>query len=102
LKALVSIDRFVLDAVRKNPSLMGEVVVGWLTCIAFVDATDSPRSKTATFSNVAYRRLARLGRALAKTSENERFHSELDYLQSEFKSWVNKSPDQIKQRYSEA
>jgi hypothetical protein len=102
LKALASIDRFVLDGVRKNPSLMGEVVLAWLTCIAFLDATDSPRGKTATFSNNAYRRLSRLGRGLAKTSGNERFHGELDYLRAEFKSWVNKTPDDVKHRYSEA
>ncbi|MDQ3380982.1 MAG: hypothetical protein M3546_11805 [Actinomycetota bacterium] len=101
LKALMFVDRFVLDAVRKNPALMGEVVLAWSTCIGFVGARDLPRGKTARFSESAYRRMSRLGVRLRKSSKNARFDDEIDFLKVEFKSWVNRSPEEIKRKYLE-
>lgn len=98
LKALISIDRFVMDAVRRNPSLMGEVVLAWTTCIAFLGARDSKKAK---FSVSTYRRLGRLERRLRKSSKDARFHRELDFLKAEFKSWVNRSPAEIREKYLE-
>jgi hypothetical protein len=99
LRALTSIDRYVMEAVRKDPSLMGEVVLAWTTCIAFLEAPDRPNRKAPQFSRSAYRRLSRLGVRLRKSSDDAKFHHSLDLLKAEFGSWVNKSPDQIRTRY---
>ncbi|MFN0051950.1 MAG: hypothetical protein ACKV0T_07150 [Planctomycetales bacterium] len=102
VQSLNRADRFFTEAIRDNPSVLGDVTLAmtraaeFATLILLPPGSSTDRFKLPRFTERACRRMLK---GLRKGSQNKKFHKELDFLELELDRWAGKTVAEVRTRF---
>jgi hypothetical protein len=102
VRSMTEADRYIAEALRNNPSTLGDAMLAMVTGAEFAELILSKpggRVDKLKLPKVTERYFKRSIKGLRKGSSNKKLHKELDFLERELARWSRKTVAEVRARF---